>query len=121
MPFVRMLADARPGIAAVGGREQHARERDPITDRMMDAREQDGAVADALDEMYIPERATVVERRACQVTDQHFQRGLVAGCGQRDAVEVVVGIELRIVDPVGAVERSAGTSDLPEAWEALDD
>ena len=53
--------------AIVGEREQHARERDPIGDAVVDSGDHRGAVSVAVDEMEVPERLGAVERIRHQV------------------------------------------------------
>ena len=60
----------------------------------------DGAGADALDQVDLPQRAAVVERRGREVADERAQRLAVVRRRQRDPVEVVVGVEVRVVLPV---------------------
>jgi hypothetical protein len=55
------------------------------------------AVAVALDQVGVPQRSCGIERRREQVADELFERGLVARCRQRDAVQALLDVELRVV------------------------
>ena len=77
-----------PGSPAVGRREHHARERDAVADGVVDARQHGGAGAEALDQVDVPQRAPVVQRRGGQVADELAQRVAVVRRRQRDPVEV---------------------------------
>jgi len=55
-----LRCDARLG-RVIAEEQQHARERDPIDDAMLDAPDDRGAVAEAVDEVRAPQRPVAIE------------------------------------------------------------
>ena len=107
-PEARPLVIGRrdPGVRRlVGEREQDAAERDPVGDAVVDPADQRGAIAVAVDELELPEGLRAIERAGHQVGDEDLERGAVARRGQRDAMEVKVEVEVRVVLPVRPRER----------------
>ena len=117
----RGLGDARAGLAAVGERQHHARERDAVGDAVMDADEDRAAGAEVVDQIDLPQRAGVVERRRDAVRDEVLERRAVVRRGQRHVMEVQLRVEVRVVLPVRTGERESVRGALPEAVEARDD
>ncbi len=76
------------------------------------------AVTKAVDDMHLPQRLAVIQRRAHQGANQLLQRPLVVGVGQADAVQVGVNVEVGIVFPIvrGKGQRRPHHA-LPEAVE----
>jgi hypothetical protein len=105
----------------VGERHHHARERDPVRDAVVHPGDDRAARTVALDEVHVPQRFVVVERRGHQVGHQLQQSRLVARCRKGETVKVVLEIEARIVLPGDRAPRDARLGDaLAEAGEALD-
>ena len=57
--------------------------------------------AQALDEPELPERPVAVEPLREDAAGERLERLLVGGLGQRGVADVVVGVEVRVVDPHG--------------------
>jgi hypothetical protein len=102
---------------AVGQRQHHAREGDAVGDAVVHAREHRGAVAVAVDQVDLPQRARAVERHRRAVRDEGLQRSAVTRRGQRDVVDVQAEIELDVL-PMWACHALDGA--LGEAIEPLD-
>jgi hypothetical protein len=97
------------------------RERAIVADRVMHAGRHRRAEPEAVDQIDVPQRAPVVERGRREVSHQPAQCLAVTRCRQRDPMEVIVGVEVRVVVPVRGTQRPAGATDLPKARGALDD
>ena len=111
--------DRRVGLA-VGQRQHHARQRDAVGDAVVDPEEHGAALAIALDQVHVPERARGVERRGDQVADELLEGGLVTRGGKSQPVHVLLDVELRVVlEARGPPERVAHAP--PEAGEPVDD
>ncbi len=112
-----------PGRIAigVGEREHHARQRDAIRDRVMHPDQDRAPVAIALQQVDVPERPPVVQRRGDEVGDHLLQGASVGGCRQGDPVEVQVRFERRILLPGGRASGEALVDALAEPREAIDD
>ena len=94
----------------------------PSRDGVVDAREHGRAGAEALDQVDLPQRAAVVQRRGRQVADQLAQRARGrAAPAARSGGSASSGRSRGSSSQCGAGQRPAGAGDLPEAREALDD
>ena len=84
--------------------------------------QQRAAVAVALEQVDVPQRACSRSSGATiRSRDELLQRRAVAGRGQREAVEVQVRVEVRVVLPARAAAGQALVDPLAKAREALDD
>ena len=90
--------DPRVGVR-IGQREQHARERDPIGDAVVDAHDHRRPGAEAFDQVPIPERLVAIQRTRDQVADELLERALVPRGGYREVVDVKIEVEVRIILP----------------------
>ena len=85
---------------AVVGVEQSAQQRRAaysVDGGVMDLRhEREAAPREALHDVHLPERPVARQRLLRDPRDEIEQRGLVAGCGQRRAVQMGVEVEVRV-------------------------
>ena len=111
-----------PGVrCAVGQREHHAGERDPVCDAVVHAVDDRRAGAESVDQVAVPQRAVTVERHAHEVSDELLQGGAIAGSGQREVVHVVLEREIRVVLPARRAQGQVALDDpLAEARVAVD-
>jgi len=109
------------GPTAIGQREHHARECDPVGDAVVDADEQRTAAAVAVDQVDLPQRSATVQGRGDAIADQLPQRAPVVRSGQRHLVEVRLGVEAGVVVPARPRERRPPDGALAEAVEAPHD
>jgi hypothetical protein len=59
-----------PGVRVrIGQRQQHARERDPVGDAVVDAHDHRHPGAEAVDQVPIPQRLAAIQRTRDQVAD----------------------------------------------------
>ena len=101
--------------------QQHARERNPIDDAVLDPPDDRGAIAEAVDEVRVPQRLVAIEGSGLQRRHERLERGLVTGGGQPVAVHVSPQVEAGIVLPPRQAERNEGLhGPLAEAREAID-
>jgi hypothetical protein len=71
---VVVAAETGSRVPLVGRGEHHARERDSVGHRVVDPRQHRCAVAEPIDEVHLPERSAMVERRGSEVAHQRAQR-----------------------------------------------
>ena len=90
------------------GVEQDAEDlgaRGPVDGGVMElGQHRDATVAEAVDQVELPERMGAVQRAGDEPRDLLGQHPLVAGRGQRELADVEVEVEVRVVDPVGVVD-----------------
>jgi hypothetical protein len=85
------------------------------------AGEHGGAGPEAVDQIDLPQRAVVIQRRRREVGDQLTQGVAIVRRGQRDPVHVIGRVEQGVVFPVCPAEGAARAGDLTEAREVGDD
>jgi hypothetical protein len=91
----------------VGEVEEHARQGDAVGDAVVQPDHQRAAAAAALDQVDLPQRAVVVEVARHEIADELLQCALVAGRGERDAMDVQRQVEVVVVLPMRPAERPA--------------
>ncbi len=98
-------------LRRVGQRKQHLHEREPVRVAVMDARDQHAAAAVVLDDMKLPERVRMIERRRGQLADEGLELGLVRRARQRRDAHVPVDVEILVGFPPRAARRTAPRAD----------
>ena len=91
----------------VDERERELEAADAVGDRVMDLLEQRGApVVEPLDERELPQRTGPVERLLGERAAEVEQRALAAVARKRDAADVRIEVERRVVGERGGTMRS---------------
>ena len=105
----------------IGQRQHHARQGDPIGDRMVDAEQRGRARPVPGDEVDLPQGVRRIQGDAGLAADVGLQRRLVARLVERHVPVVPVGIEVLVVDPLGATQGDPrGSGMLAEPREPVD-
>ena len=91
-------------LAHFGERKQHLHQGDAVGVTVVDARDQRRTAVVSFDQVELPERLGLVERRRGQLAGQSFEFALAALAGQRGQADVPVEVEIGVVLP----ERTRG-------------
>ena len=112
-----LFANVSPAPSSLSLR-QHLRRRDAVGDAVVDLHQhRPPIVGEPLDDPALPERALSVEPMLHDSGDHREQFGVIAGLGQRDAVEVARDVEVRVVHPFRRAEvERVGMQYLGAAW-----
>ena len=92
----------------VGQRHEHAAQRQPVGEGMVDPGDDRGPGSMALDEVRLPERVGRVEGDVQTRLHPSLERGVVTGAGEPLAVQVPPDVEVLVVDPVRSPGEAPG-------------